>query len=342
MAYTSLCIENFRGIENFEITDLKTVNVLVGKNNCGKTSILEALFLLGGMSNNSLSITINHLREIPIFRIEDFDTLFKDSKKPIIMRGIIHNTDRFLEIKFSSQEEQFMNIKQNTLSDGVSSFKDSKKLTYTFSQNQDVEYKSEILFDNNAIRINPIGISPIAYEEPIQMYLRSSSVKSKDLAKFLGLITKENRLESVLSILRYFEPNITDLREINNQIYYCLNNQQYLNFNLMGDGIINITMILATILSLPSGSIYLVDEIENGLHHRILDIVWKAILQACKERSIQLITTTHSEDVIKSLVAAEDSKEDRIRFYIIQRKNTQHSTHPLNIETMKMSGIDIR
>jgi hypothetical protein len=42
----SLKIENFRGFESFELKQLGRVNLLVGENNSGKTSILEAIRLL--------------------------------------------------------------------------------------------------------------------------------------------------------------------------------------------------------------------------------------------------------------------------------------------------------
>ena len=42
--YEQLKIENFRGIKSLEINDLARINLFVGKNNCGKTSVLEAAF----------------------------------------------------------------------------------------------------------------------------------------------------------------------------------------------------------------------------------------------------------------------------------------------------------
>ena len=42
----TLQLEEFRGFERYAITDFSRVNLLVGKNNCGKTSILEAIHFL--------------------------------------------------------------------------------------------------------------------------------------------------------------------------------------------------------------------------------------------------------------------------------------------------------
>ena len=42
----TLTLENYRGFENYQLRELSMVNLLVGANNCGKTSVLEAVELL--------------------------------------------------------------------------------------------------------------------------------------------------------------------------------------------------------------------------------------------------------------------------------------------------------
>ena len=42
----TLKLHRYRGFESYQLTDLARVNLVVGKNNCGKTSILEAVELL--------------------------------------------------------------------------------------------------------------------------------------------------------------------------------------------------------------------------------------------------------------------------------------------------------
>ena len=39
-------ISNYRGIKNIQMNDFSNVNIFVGKANTGKTSILEAIFIL--------------------------------------------------------------------------------------------------------------------------------------------------------------------------------------------------------------------------------------------------------------------------------------------------------
>ena len=57
-------IARFRGINRSEIKDLSQVNLFFGKNNCGKSSLLEALFLVCGQSNPLLPVSLNAIQTV--------------------------------------------------------------------------------------------------------------------------------------------------------------------------------------------------------------------------------------------------------------------------------------
>ena len=78
--YEQLEIENFRGIKSLEIDDLARVNLFVGRNNCGKTSVLEAAFLLTGMSNPALIPRIENSRGLFFNESSDLKNFFYDQK----------------------------------------------------------------------------------------------------------------------------------------------------------------------------------------------------------------------------------------------------------------------
>lgn len=78
MKYTEITIHNYRGIRTCKLKNLGLVNVLFGKNNCGKSSILEAVFLMSGPSNPTMPIIVNNLRNLTSFEEEDIKTDFLD------------------------------------------------------------------------------------------------------------------------------------------------------------------------------------------------------------------------------------------------------------------------
>lgn len=60
--FNKIEIERFRGIKHASIENFKQINLFFGKNNCGKSSLLESLFLASGLSNPLLPIHVNFMR----------------------------------------------------------------------------------------------------------------------------------------------------------------------------------------------------------------------------------------------------------------------------------------
>ena len=68
--YKSFKIENFRCFKNVTLDPLERLNLIAGKNNTGKTSFLEALFLQIGPNNPNLPLMVNAFRGIEAFSVE--------------------------------------------------------------------------------------------------------------------------------------------------------------------------------------------------------------------------------------------------------------------------------
>ena len=68
----NLEIRGFRGLERLELSRLGSFNVLLGVNDVGKTSVLEAIFLLSGLGSIGLPIRVQHFRN---YLVEDVDDL---------------------------------------------------------------------------------------------------------------------------------------------------------------------------------------------------------------------------------------------------------------------------
>ena len=91
----SLAIRNFRCFSDLKIRDLKRVNLFSGKNNAGKTALLESIYLQLGPGNPALSVFVNAFRGIESFKKDPDDIwgwLFSGSDSPpfcgpVRMRG---------------------------------------------------------------------------------------------------------------------------------------------------------------------------------------------------------------------------------------------------------------
>lgn len=123
---TALKIKGFRALEDFVVPKLGRVNLIVGKNNSGKSTVLEALELYAGNANfNLLEKLANSHDERSRFHDEAIDSqpedlpfasFFTGRKFPDSDEGIEigdPNTSDFLTIQHGYQIEQVERISRN-------------------------------------------------------------------------------------------------------------------------------------------------------------------------------------------------------------------------------------
>ena len=99
--FKSITIENFRGIRRLEMEDFSRVNVLLGQNSSGKSSVLECLLLAMGMSNPDLPQTINAIRSRSYSGFADLSYLFPHldmTASPQISADLCDGTKRRLTL----------------------------------------------------------------------------------------------------------------------------------------------------------------------------------------------------------------------------------------------------
>lgn len=74
--FKEISIVDFRGFDYIEVGALNRLNVFIGANNVGKTSLLEALFMLSGMSNPMIANRVNYLRALNLSNMDSARYLF--------------------------------------------------------------------------------------------------------------------------------------------------------------------------------------------------------------------------------------------------------------------------
>ena len=72
----ALKIRGFRGLSSLDLDGLGTFNILLGANDVGKTSILEAIFILSGSANMQLPLQIQTFRNYGVREFADLYALF--------------------------------------------------------------------------------------------------------------------------------------------------------------------------------------------------------------------------------------------------------------------------
>ncbi|HBD96335.1 MAG TPA: hypothetical protein DC057_19350 [Spirochaetia bacterium] len=332
MHYKYISIENYRSIKKLLINDLRKVNLIVGKNNSGKTSILESFFLLSGVSNPQLVINIHKFRDLILTDDEDFSYIFNnlDFSNIINISANFNSVDRVLKISpiFSDISDNIKNENKSNnelLKDKLpSSTSFEKKVNGILLESQ---------YNNKPKQISKYSISEkkavvnIKKEYVIPgSFLTPQSILVNILSRIDKLMISKD-LPDLINELKKVDSKIEDIRlGINNMIYIDIGINKLIPINIIGDGILHLISILITIKNLRNG-ILLIDEIDNGLHYTSLKILWNAIFDACERYNVQLIASTHSYECIEIFTNAYqylETNEDNIRLFRIEKNNEEH------------------
>jgi predicted ATPase len=358
MGFQNVNIDNFRGIKNLKIPDMKQVNLLVGRNNCGKTSILEAIWLLAGMSNSNLPVAVDNLRGLVVNTNEGF-TIFNnlDFSKHVELEGSVDGINRKLIIKpvysysDSHQKPEIGLVdsqKQDNLQGSASTSGHNVEAIDLEFRIKEKTYHSKVkisMVSNPQVGNTPQVVPEInpQYKEDLLCGFWTPRTLIGNINDQMGKLIVNKKLDIVISVLKNIEPKLSDIRMANNLFFVDIGVlNKLLPINVMGEGMRSILAIIADIVSYPNG-VVLIDEIENGLHYSSLSSLWRAILITCKENNTQLIATTHSPECVKALSDAYDKiklhNEDEIRLYRIDRSEGKHKAFEYNPEVLK-AGIE--
>jgi AAA15 family ATPase/GTPase len=304
----SLKIQNFRGFDSLEMKDFSRINVLIGRNNSGKTSILESIFLLSGMSNPLLALNINSMRGIPadkgalkyIFHNLDL------KNKSIINGNFSENINRKVEIapvfeKNVINREIETSVQKNSSS--AVSVPDVSGLDYSFTLENNREstksFKTWLRFEKEGIKQS---LSSIYKEDILSTFLSSENVDTGLSGQLKNLfVAKKEHI--VNDLLNKFDPEINGLNLVGNDVYIDKEGiSERIPLKLMGDGIRRFLYIVTTIaVSNGQNFICLIDEIENGLHYKSQELIWQSLFTLTRNANVQLFITTHSLEMLQSL-----------------------------------------
>lgn len=300
MIIKNLTIKGFRGFTDsrkieFAIPDGETagsgLTILVGPNNSGKSSIIEALHIL---SLNS----------------DTMPRSMRNEKVPGVMIKCVDGNDntyciRSTESRGAFIEKVFNGIVQSNFSEKIQPFILSSKrgFTSTFSSNYRVNrdnYHGNI--GNNEYR--------------------SSNVTNSNFgARLLNVMKSKNVFDNYLKQIIYPAPNWTiDAIDSNNMyLEFSFNNTKHDSIGA-GDGYINIFNIIDAIYDSVEQNLIIIDEPEISLHPDLQKKLFKLLKEQSKNK--QIIISTHSPyfidwDILskKGKIIRLEKNVDNIDFY---------------------------
>jgi hypothetical protein len=307
--YTRFEILNFRGFDNLVLEPLARVNLIAGKNNVGKTALLEALFLHIGAHNPELPLRVNAIRGIERFPIqpeEAWGWFFYDKRtdKVIHLRSQdAQGLNRSLVIRLVPSET----VSQASNGDG-SRGRSAGFITTDVSRDLVLEYADSgghqtearvTLAADGEIKTRRSGSALAAPG----IYLGAPARFTGEDAERFSNVERVGKADSLVSALRLLEPRLTRLTVLVTagapMIHGGIGLRELMPLPVMGQGMVRLCAILLAIANVPGGTL-LIDEIENGLHHSVLPDVFRAIGEAARTYDVQLFATTHSWEAIRA------------------------------------------
>lgn len=340
---------------------LKTVNVLVGKNNCGKTSVLEALWFWSCVRKPDASWHINLARELDVRTPEHLRSLFyqQDVSQPFRLTTSQDNGQRLLvEARSFVAKERMIYVPRDDEKSLASHVKESGLNAEALFDGLDV-YSSDtvgmedpcyrVIYDAQKHDFNSVSSGDRVIQVP-RVQLISSRWRKAIADQDFGKIVEANREDELLEVLRVFSPSIRGIKigGSNKTILIDEGGPASLPLALMGDGVVKAITLLASVVKMGEG-IVLVDEIDNGIHASALKCFWQAIVSfACKNRT-QIFATTHSWESLECLKTVLD--QDKVGqaqtavFNLVRRAGDKIVTYPYDYPDLKNSiesAVDIR
>ncbi len=302
----SVEISNLRGIRHGKIDGLSKVNLFFGKNNCGKSTLLEGLFLVCGQSNPLLPASINAMRTYTRLMENDIHYFFyKMDVSQEIQILTTGSQDRHLIISSFQEASQSDSINFSTeLSKHY-----GLRMKY---RTKEGEYSSEIRYDvSGTNQVTQKTREDNRYVEKLKCIYLSPRYDSNASMEGLQNIYL-NKDEAFLSdALKIIEPRAKNPVFMDKVMYVDSGLPQRIPINLMGDGIRKIVSFLTSLYACRGG-VLLIDELSNGFHYSVMKPMWELVIRAALKNDVQIFATTHDEDSIRGFQQAAFSVKDTI------------------------------
>ena len=328
--FKNIVINNFRGIDYLKIDDFSRVNVFLGQNNSGKSTVLEAIHLLTGMNNPDIPQDINRRRTRNVYSgFKDIYYMFQnmDVKTPIILSS--EQTDgvlRELSLSLTYVFDKIAAVQKGALN-GVPPSSETKTFWNTLLMDFYITTAGTKHSYQSLITVTPDGImtnKKIAedYLEKNNSTYLTADLFGINLVGQLSELFKRKKNAIIQERMSFFDNRITGIEILQDDIYIEFDGLfEKLPLRMVGDGMRRYLNIVAATAN-PTTNIILIDEIDNGLHYSAYKKLWEAIFALATSTNKQVFVTTHSKETLcylNEMLEENPNYQQELRLYTLAR-----------------------
>lgn len=275
--FTEVEFQNFRGFADLKLQGLKRVNLVVGRNNAGKTSLLEGIALLSQPE-----------------KIDQLPHLLRPSFGDVNQRYF-----------------RWLIRDQSTAGRAILSANDARLVVFQKQTQGGNQSPSMTVFWNNGslhasaasqikqVPFSVVSVLPRSPEELVRL--------------FASAVSKRGGEERMDSLFRELDERIRKVRVIPHQdglhVMFDFNLSEMVPLSQIGQGAHRLLTIFSELIA-GDAKVCIIDEIENGIHHTMLQQVWAGIATAATNLDVQVFATTHSHECIEAAHEAFSEREN--------------------------------
>jgi len=344
----TLNITKFRCFKSLAVRNLARVNLFVGLNNCGKTSLLEAVHTLARCADPQALEVFMLRRHETIWTGNDMvgRALNELDVKRLFSGHILADGGSFelqsagdegtrslkvaIELQSTANEEK---VNRTTIPYGHRGEIPSDALWFSIKYARD----GHSVNGTTSLRISRLGgIDPIfALPEYVQSTLTpvefisietADSATVSDAWSKIALTPEELTVVAALQLLDESVERLGYVREPTAESgsfrVKTAGHDQPIPIGSMGAGMWRVLTLAVALVRARNGFL-LVDEIDTGIHHTAMGNVWRMVLKTAEYFNVQVFATTHSLDCVRGLAQicrdSPASDSDRISMHRIER-----------------------
>lgn len=334
----SIEINQFRGIRQLTISNFSKINLIVGDNNSGKTTLLEAVQLL--FAKSQLSSVKNIIKQRTVLNVSEssfytsFIKMFNVNQESELLDFDIYAVSNNGPIRFEMRGrertisgEEALQMSTMSLGQKAHYKKESTVIPETaklfsgsiISQNGKKPIEKDIHFTS----LDNVSVGPVIKREV--QYIPSFGHLRYDLLK--NFVDNPEYKKLAISILKQFDDSIVDIcytKADDGCFLESIITADGINmpFSVYGDGVKKILYILNKLFD-ATDSILLIDEIETGLHKKYYDRLFPVVFELAKKLNVQLFIATHSMEAIDAILSYGNYEND------------SNDTEPIRVITLK-------
>ncbi|RKG75648.1 DUF2813 domain-containing protein [Corallococcus exercitus] len=345
---TSITVENFRGIERLHVEGLGRVNLIIGRNDSGKTALLEAFFLAVNPDSVTEILASRQRERNPDAEVKNFDEFWlpifyqMDARRGFRIEGVDHQASKTtISLKKTSSE-----LTKTTEDIGIHpGHSEAWALTCTVKHDEEVQ-DALTKGSSKGVQFPPeLDLSAEGGN-----WIQATPSISKIEIRALSKLKQHGRDGLIIDFIRNVNDQVSGIELLapsGNRVAIFLRTKRdgLVPLLMMGEGMkrcFEFAVNLAVTDDLP---IY-IDEVENGLHHSVLHPMWTWIAKASRERNVQFFITTHSEECVQAAAAVFKEQNDN-DLRVIRLDKQEHETKAVVydrnlVDAAGRMGVEIR